>query len=337
MITSKILNQLIGDRPDLIAQATSEGFVFFVWLSSLQHTKGDWSYFGCQHGGEPLIVDFSESDVPDFGFKSVLPLLSLLKSAGFIYEYKDFGDGRFGASVCVFDRIQVYCIEETIQNDVNVPLANVDFVPTEDQRIPKRPKSKDRRKRAQNIISSTKEHTQERREIASKKRMDRRAANGDVGWATTSTKKHMTNANKPKFTKFGLYSLYVRLYTELMGHEPPSVFNGSRPGKGAGQLNTIVDDYGLPVAYEYVRLLFHNWEEVSIISKTVDLPVPSVVANLRHKICPYIKDGSEDPLGDYRETTEKVRPSYGGKSNERRQAIDADEWKDDNVEKDTGW
>lgn len=337
-MNQKTLKALLGDKQHLIREIGPEALLLYLYMSQLETEEcDDWEWRSHAYEGIPIIASFDLSDVSDLGVTDLNSLLISLRSGRWIYDFDLEGD--FAVVVMgTFDRVEIPAIAELVS----------DRTPTQVQPIaaahlPARPgRRSERMSRAQSAIDAQKERTEERRKINSEKRSARRKKKGDLGWATIGAEPHLKAAKKAAnpypMNKPGLYRLYSDLYFEMFKVDAPNIFRNGRPGKGAGQLNHIVDDYGIEVAHEYVALAMNRWDEISQILGSTTQPVPAMLASLRHDICVFVQQRVSDPVDSFRKRRQEVRPNFSEKKREdHRQSINDDEWRDDEDEKDVGW
>jgi hypothetical protein len=343
MIGAKTQKALLGDRPDLIEQVGPAAVVLYMWMGMLEHQPyEDWSWRADSVEGIPLVVAFEKGDVSPLGLPDPYDLLLSLRAGGWIYDCAEDG-GMIAAVIGVRDRVEIMALEETLASMANVPVAQlVTSPPPEDvapEPIPAVKRA--RRQKLKQALEETKAHTDERREVAAEKRRKRRKKKGDLGWATIGDAPHVKAVErKARKTKMGLYRLFIRLYADAFGFDPPNVLRDGRPAAGAGQLNHIVKDYGLDVAYVYVEQMVGRWDEVKVILGQSTPPVPGKLAAMRHDVCLFIQRGDEDPIASFRKEREEVRPDWSKKrAEQKKKELNVDEWDESSAvgEKEVGW
>jgi hypothetical protein len=129
-----------------------------------------------------------------------------------------------------------------------------------------------------------------------------------------SSRSYLDEDGNYKRNKIGLLHKYANAYYGLVGTKPRNLYKSSgEPDKGAYKLFTIVDQWGIDTAFEFISWTIRNWETVKAQKNIDGPPNPKTLAWLKDDLCPYI-DAGRTPLEGVGSTSSNndSTPEYDG-------------------------
>lgn len=120
-----------------------------------------------------------------------------------------------------------------------------------------------------------------------------------------------------KNNKIGLIHCYADIYYGIVGTSPPSLYTETgKPGKRAYKLFSIVDNWGIDVAFDYLDWIAGNWDLVTEHTHIEGPPKVSSVVYMSNDLCPYIKAGKSPVKGIGIDESKKGMAEYDGTEEE---------------------
>lgn len=117
-----------------------------------------------------------------------------------------------------------------------------------------------------------------------------------------------------KRNKIGFMHKYANAYYSVVGTKPKGLYRDTgEPDKKAYKLFTIVDEYGIGTAFDFIDWVAEHWEMCKEHKNIDGPPNPGTLSWLKDDICPYIDAGKSPAMGlGLSKTKGSSTPEYEG-------------------------